>query len=126
MLEEIWSRGSATVREILLNGKIRLAYTTVMTTLDRLYKKGLLHRAADGRAFRYSARCNPEELPGIIAEADLRRWIQTADAARLPHLSYFVEAISTHDARLLEELWAMVERKRLELKNLELKNKEQQ
>ena len=119
MIEEIWSRGNATVRELLMDGKIRLAYTTVMTTLDRLYKKGFLHRAVDGKAFRYSPRCNPEELPGIIAAADLRRWIKSADAARLPHLSYFVEAISTHDARLLEELWEVVERKRLELKNKE-------
>ena len=119
MLAEIWSRGSATVREILLGGKIGLAYTTVMTTLDRLYKKGFLHRAADCRAFRYSAKCNPEDLPGIAAVADLRRWIKSADAARLPHLSYFVEAISTHDVRLLEELRALVERKRLELKNRE-------
>jgi hypothetical protein len=35
---------SLTVRELLADGKIRLAYTTVMTTLDRLFKKGLLNR----------------------------------------------------------------------------------
>jgi predicted transcriptional regulator len=46
LLEEVWSRQSVTVRELVAGGKIRLAYTTVMTTLDRLYKKGLLDRAA--------------------------------------------------------------------------------
>ena len=47
-----------------------LAYTTVMTTLDRLYKKGLL-TSADGRAFRYSARASREAL----AAGALRRWL---------------------------------------------------
>ena len=56
LLSALWMRGSSTVREILAAGDIKLAYTTVMTTLDRLYKKQLLNRAADGRAFRYSPR----------------------------------------------------------------------
>ena len=52
LLSALWMRGSATVREMLDAGGINLAYTTVMTTLDRLYKKQLLNRAAEGRAFR--------------------------------------------------------------------------
>jgi predicted transcriptional regulator len=45
ILEEVWSRKSVTVRELVEDGKIQLAYTTVMTTLDRLFKKGLLDLA---------------------------------------------------------------------------------
>jgi len=62
LLSALWMRGSATVRELLDGGDLKLAYTTVMTTLDRLYKKQLLNRAAEGRAFRYSPRYTPEEL----------------------------------------------------------------
>jgi predicted transcriptional regulator len=62
LLSALWMRGSATVREILDAGEIKLAYTTVMTTLDRLYKKQLLNRTAEGRAFRYSPRYTQAEL----------------------------------------------------------------
>jgi predicted transcriptional regulator len=115
ILEEVWSRESLTVRELLAGGRIRLAYTTVMTTLDRLFKKGLLDRTEEGRAFRYSAHCAPAEISRLVAVSGMRRWIESSGPSPLP-LSYFVEAISAHDARLLDELRVMVERKRLELK----------
>jgi predicted transcriptional regulator len=113
MLEEVWSRKSLTVRELLDDGKTRLAYTTVMTTLDRLFKKGLLERTEEGRAFRYSATCRPEEVPRLVAVTGMRRWIESTRPASLP-LSYFVEAIGAHDG-LLDELRILVEQKRSEL-----------
>jgi predicted transcriptional regulator len=116
MLEEVWLRGSVTVRELLADGKIRQAYTTIMTTLDRLFKKGVLLRVAEGKAFRYSARCTREELPRLVAVTGIRQWIESTQTSSLS-LSYFVEAISAHDARLLDQLRALVERKRRELKN---------
>jgi hypothetical protein len=48
------------------------------------------------------------------AVAGVRRWIESVYPSSLP-LSYFVEAIGTHDA-LLDELRDLVERKRTELK----------
>jgi predicted transcriptional regulator len=45
VLEVLWSEGSATVQQVADGLKTALAYTTVMTTLDRLYKKGLLQRS---------------------------------------------------------------------------------
>jgi predicted transcriptional regulator len=115
ILEEVCSRKSLTVRELLADGKIQLAYTTVMTTLDRLFKKGLLERTEDGRAFRYSALCSPADVPHLVAVAGMRRWIESMRPSGLP-LSYFVEAISAHDSRLLDELRVLVEQKRSELK----------
>jgi predicted transcriptional regulator len=117
ILEEVWSRESKslTVRELLAEGKILLAYTTVMTTLDRLFKKGLLDRVEEGRAFRYSAQCNPAEVSRLVAVAGMRRWIESSSPSSLP-LSCFVEAISAHDAKLLDELRVLVDQKRLELK----------
>jgi predicted transcriptional regulator len=118
MLHTLWERGSATVRELLEDGKITLAYTTVMTTLDRLYKKQLLDRVAEGRAFRYSPRQTPDELRRVAAVEGIRQLLGSGDASSLP-LSYLVEAISSHDAQLLDELQLLVERKRLELKKAE-------
>src|SRR5437867_13424678 len=54
LLEALWARGNATVRELLEDGHDALAYTTLMTTLDRLFKKKVLTRQAEGRAFRYA------------------------------------------------------------------------
>ena len=85
LLQELWSHGSATVRELLADGKIRQAYTTVMTTMDRLYKKGLLDRVAEGRAFRYTPRHTPEEMQRA------RRWRASGncwDRAMLPRCRF--------------------------------------
>jgi predicted transcriptional regulator len=116
VLQRLWSQGSATVRELLADGKIHQAYTTVMTTMDRLYKKGLLDRVAEGRAFRYTPRHTPEELQRATALESIRQLLGSGDASSLP-LSYLVEALSAHDAQLLDELQLMVERKLRELKD---------
>jgi predicted transcriptional regulator len=115
ILEEVWSRKSLTVRELVADGKLGLAYTTIMTTLDRLYKKGLLDRAEEGRAFRYSARCTPADLPRFVAVAKMRQWIESTSPSFLP-LSYFVEAVSHHDVKLLDDLRDLIESKRAQLK----------
>jgi predicted transcriptional regulator len=114
VLQKLWSQGSATVRELLADGEIHQAYTTVMTTMDRLYKKGLLDRASEGRAFRYTPRHSHEELQRVTALESIRQLLGSGDASSLP-LSYLVEALSTHDAQLLDKLQLLVERKRREL-----------
>jgi predicted transcriptional regulator len=118
VLEALWTRGTATVRELLEDQKITQAYTTVMTTLDRLYKKRLLDRIAEGRAFRYFPRQTPEELRRVAAVEGILQLLGSGDASSLP-LSYLVEALSTHDAQLLDELQVLVERKRRGLKKAE-------
>jgi len=120
LLQELWSRGSATVRELLADGRIHQAYTTVMTTVDRLYKKGLLDRVVEGRAFRYTPRHTAEELQRGAALDGIRQLLGSGDASSLP-LSYLVEALSAHDAQLLDELQLLVERKRRELQSREHK-----
>jgi predicted transcriptional regulator len=87
-----------------------------MTTLDRLFKKGLLDRVAEGRAFRYTPRHTAEELQRFTALENIRQLLGSGDACSLP-LSYLVEALSTHDAQLLDELQVLVERKRHELQH---------
>jgi len=116
ILQELWSHGNATVRELISEGNIRQAYTTVMTTVDRLYKKGLLDRAVEGKAFRYTPRHTPEELQRVTALESIQQLLSSGEASTLP-LSYLVEALSQHDTQLLDELQLLVERKRRELQN---------
>src|SRR5208337_4155486 len=123
LLREVWSRGDATVRELIEYTNLHQAYTTVMTTMDRLYKKGLLDRVAEGRAFRYTPRHTHEELQRVTAVESIRQLLGSGEASSLP-LSYLVEALSTHDAQLLDELQLLVERKRRELQSQENKGRE--
>lgn len=122
LLSALWMRGSATVREMLDAGGINLAYTTVMTTLDRLYKKQLLNRSAEGRAFRYSPRYTQEELEKAAVGETVRQLLGSGEAAALP-LSYLVEAVSEHDAGLLDDLQRLLDEKRRERRS-ELRSRE--
>jgi predicted transcriptional regulator len=116
LMREVWSRGTATVRELIEYGELHQAYTTVMTTMDRLHKKGLLDRETEGRAFRYSPRLSQEELQRGAALDGIRQLLGSGEASSLP-LSYLVEALSEHDAQLLDELQVLIERKRREIKD---------
>ncbi|HWZ83647.1 MAG TPA: BlaI/MecI/CopY family transcriptional regulator [Terriglobales bacterium] len=118
LLEALWVRGSGTVRELLDDEKVTQAYTTVMTTLDRLYKKKLLDRVSEGRAFRYSPRQSADELRRVAAVEGIRQLLGSGETGSLP-LSYLVEALTEHDEQLLDELQLLVERKRRELKKTE-------
>lgn len=115
LLAALWLRGSATVRELIEEGSIPLAYTTVMTTLDRLYKKEFLDRVPEGRAFRYSPRYSKEELERAAAGETIHQLLGSGDTPSLP-LSYLVEAVTEHDVRLLDELQQLLDRKRRELR----------
>jgi predicted transcriptional regulator len=114
VLHAVWTRGTATVREVREDGTIWQTYPTIMTTMDRLFKKGLLDRVSDGRAFRYSARYTPQELEHLAAVNGIQQLLRSEYASL--HLSYLVEAISTQDGKLLDELQALVERQCAQLK----------
>jgi predicted transcriptional regulator len=125
MLDALWARGSATVRELLENSLPELAYTTVMTTLDRLFKKGLLTRSEEGRAFRYVPRFSREELQRQAAVHAFRQLLDASPASSLP-LSFLVEILGERDAQLLDDLRELVERKRRELGQRETGQKEKE
>lgn len=98
-MHRLWESGHAcTVREVLedLNRDRRLAYTTVMTVLDNLHKKGFVTREAVGRAYRYrSAKSRDEHTADLISAvleasedrpASLLRFVERLDPAELAEL----------------------------------------
>lgn len=97
----------------------RVVYTTVMTTLDRLYKKGLVTRRKEGRAFLYSPRLSPEELERGVAADVLNNLLSAGNDSVEPILACMVDAVSERDRHLLDELERLVQQKRLELQNEE-------
>jgi len=63
-LKALWSLGEGNVRQVRqeLSNTRRLAYTTVMTVLDRLARKGVISRRKAGRAYLYAPRISRETL----------------------------------------------------------------
>lgn len=109
VLEALWDGSAeATVRD--LQGGFRgTAYTTLMTTLDRLYKKGVLERSKRGRAYAYSARYTRSGLEAYLAQDAFDALLDGGSRAALkPLLSSFVEAVSRKDSELLDDLEALV------------------
>ncbi|MGE6720956.1 BlaI/MecI/CopY family transcriptional regulator [Peribacillus frigoritolerans] len=64
VMKIIWSKKEATVQEVLveLNKQNNYAYTTIMTIMNRLDKKGILTRNKVGKGYLYKARYNQDEL----------------------------------------------------------------
>lgn len=68
----VWEMGEVQVDEVhrVLQGEREIAYTTVMTVMSRLAVKGLLERRKDGRAYRYTAAVEREQ----VAQSSLKDW----------------------------------------------------
>jgi len=115
VLEVLWERKrAATVRSVQPSFP-RLAYTTLMTTLDRLYRKGVLRRFRLGRAFGYEPRCSRDELFGQMVSGQVADLMAACGDSTLL-LSTLVQAVGHTDAELLDELEALVRAERERLK----------
>ena len=94
VLEALWRRSAeARVRDLQPSFP-DIAYTTLMTTLDRLHRKGMLERAAEGRAFVYRPRITRAEVL----------------------LSFLADEVGTLDNETLDELELLVRERRRTLK----------
>ena len=116
VLEEAWRQGEVSVRDIYRAFGERIAYTTLMTTLDRLYKKRLLSRRKDGRAFIYKPLVTRAEFEQGIAEDVIDGLLVGGSSGVEPVLACIVDAVSEHDRELLDELDRLIKEKRAELK----------
>ena len=115
VLEVLWERNrAATVRNVHPSFP-RLAYTTLMTTLDRLYRKGVLRRFRLGRAFGYEPLCSRDQLFGQMVSGRVTELLAACGDSTVL-LSTLVEAVGHADADLLDELEALVRAERERLK----------
>jgi predicted transcriptional regulator len=74
IMDRVWDRdGPVTVRELLdeLLKERDIAYTTVMSTMDNLHRKGWLARVKDGKAYRYTATASREEYSARLMQEAL-------------------------------------------------------
>jgi predicted transcriptional regulator len=112
VMERMWARGVCTVRDLHDDYAGALAYTTLMTTVDRLHKKGLLDRTKDGKAFVYSTRLSREELDQRVVRDLFGAVVKDRGMESLPVLSCFVDAITEEDDKLLTALEDEIKRRR--------------
>jgi predicted transcriptional regulator len=112
VMEVIWRHAPLNVRDVQSHLTRAVAYTTVMTTLDRLFKKGFVDRERQGRAFVYRAKHSREQVESAVAAGLLTGFIQQGAGTALPLLSNLVDAVAEGDATLLDELEALVREKR--------------
>ena len=103
VMRKIWARpGPVTVRDIVgdLQQDRPIAYTTVMTVMDNLRKKGWLRRHQDGRAYRYEPAVSGEEY-----SADAMRQALAASSDRAGTLMHFIGELSAEEATALAEAY---------------------
>ncbi|WP_312888728.1 BlaI/MecI/CopY family transcriptional regulator [Nonomuraea rhodomycinica] len=98
IMDILWAQSTAlTAREVgRLIADRDLAPTTVMTVLDRLTRKGFLHRTRDGRAWRYAPAATRD---AYVAELMLEALDMTGD--RSAALTRFAQAVSGPEAEIL-------------------------
>jgi predicted transcriptional regulator len=109
VMGKIWARsGPVTVRDIVgdLQHDRPIAYTTVMTVMDNLRKKGWLRRQAEGRAYRYAPLVSAEEY-----SAGLMRQALAASSDRPAVLMHFIGELSADEADALEEAYRRLSEK---------------
>lgn len=108
-MELLWTFDTpATVRQVheALAGSRDVAYTTVMTVLDRLARKGSAEQIRDGRAYRYRPAVTRDELTAEL----MHEALDTVDGSdRTAALLRFVGSASADDARALREALSAVE-----------------
>ena len=117
VLEALWSRRTPACVRDLQPEFPGVAYTTLMTTLDRLFRKGALKREKSGRAFFYSPRNSQEQLLSQLAGSTLAILLPGDAASVRPIMSMFVDTIGDRDEGLLDDLEALIRARRDELKS---------
>jgi predicted transcriptional regulator len=102
VMDVMWSReDSATVRQIFeeLAANRSIAYTTILTVMDNLHRKGFLEREMDGRAWRYHPTASREQHTAQL----MRDALEQAGDQRAA-LAHFVAAMSEEESNALRAL----------------------
>ncbi len=105
VMAEVWGRHTATVREVMEavnHGAAKpRAYTTVMTIMDRLHRKGLVNRQRDRNTYVYTARISRDEYADVRARTEVDELVRDWGDAALVH---FAKQMGTLDPKRRDQL----------------------
>jgi predicted transcriptional regulator len=111
VMDALWAYGrDARVRDLKPSFD-EIAYTTLMTTVDRLHRKGLLERVPAGRAFAYRPRFSRGHMRTQAAVGALRHLLDGGDSIE-PVLSFLVDEVGERDEKTLDELERLIRERR--------------
>jgi predicted transcriptional regulator len=108
VMEEVWRQGRTNVRTVMeaLNKKRRKdrAYTTYMTIMARLARKGLLHREREGRTDAYWPRLTREEFQRARAKQEVSSLIDEFGEVALVHFAKEFDKLDPARVKALRRL----------------------
>jgi predicted transcriptional regulator len=104
VMEVLWTHGESRVREVAQGLGRQIAYTTVMTTLDRLFKKKLVYRKMCDRAYLYSPRVTCQQRRETVVRAVVAKLLAGPQTSRELLLDSLLEAVNQQEPRLLMEV----------------------
>jgi predicted transcriptional regulator len=108
VMEEVWKRGEASVREVMeaLNASAdkERAYTTYMTIMARLDSKGLLERRRQGKTDFYTPRYARDQYADLRARAELDSLVDQFGDLALAHIARQLAGLDPRRRRALQRL----------------------
>jgi predicted transcriptional regulator len=108
VMEELWAHGEAPVRAVMeaLNKRTRKkrAYTTYMTIMARLHKKGVLDRRREGKTDFYAPRLDRDNFMASRARAQVDELVDQYGDVALSHFARQVASLDPARRRALERL----------------------
>ena len=114
VMELVWKSGECSVREIARRMPQERAYTTVMTTLCRLFQKRILNRRKVARKFLYSARLSRQEVEETFARGLIEQMLEipTTSGARQLIVLSLLERLRGQDSEFFDAAVTMTKAKR--------------
>jgi len=111
----LWARGEATGREILdeIKSSRDIAFTTVLTVIERLVKKGLVEKTRGESVYIYRPRYTKDEFTKQVSQEVLKG---VMEISRGSAIASFVDLLADTDPEELERLSRLIETKRQEMK----------
>ena len=112
VMEVLWECNECCVRQVLPKLNHKFAYTTIMSTLDRLYKKRFANRRKCGRAYAYSARVSCQEWRDIVARDLVAKLLAGPQSSHEALIACLLEAVRLQEPELLEDIETTLQDKR--------------
>jgi predicted transcriptional regulator len=107
IMEVLWGRADVSVRDIYreVSKSEEIAYTTLMTITDRLWKKGLLTRVKKGKSYLYTPKGSRDSFMTTAVRRILDCFVPDMNQVSLNH---FVQSLASKQPELLEELEKLI------------------
>jgi len=108
VMNEVWEHDEVTVRDVLAavnDGEDRqLAYTTIMTIMGRLHRRGMLSRERRGRTDVYRAAFSRDQYVGLRARAEVEALVEQFGDTALAHFADQVDSLDPERRVALKRL----------------------